>query len=120
MILKTLRLLSQVLQLPLIEYDERDLLQNISLALQEYLVASNARIKYPLSNETARPDYRSSDASYEKFSLDVKTGLCLMLSQLFLLINSSDAATAFNMRILEVLENICHRSHDIRPLVVSS
>ena len=119
MILKTLKLLSQVLQLPLIEYDERELLQNISVALQEYLVASNARIRYPL-NETTRPDYRSSDASYEKFSLDVKTGLCLMLSQLFLLINSSDVASAFNMRILEVLENIYHRSHDIRPLVVSS
>ena len=120
MILKTLKLLSQVLQLPLIEYDERELLQNISLALQEYLVASNARVTYPLATETTRPDYPSSDASYEKFSLHIKTGLCLMLSQLFLLINSSDAASAFNMRILEVLETIYHRSHEIRPLVVSS
>lgn len=120
MILKALKLLSQVLQLPLIEYDERELLQNISLALQEYLVASNSRVRYPLRNETTRQDYHSSDASYAKFSLDVKTGLCLMLSQLFLLINSSDAASEFNMRILEVLENIYHRSHEIRPLVVSS
>ncbi len=120
MILKTLKLLSQVLQLPLIEYDERELLQNISLALQEYLVASNARIRYPLGNETTRLDYHTSEASYEKFSLDVKTGLCLMLSQLFLLINSSDAASEFNIRILEVLENIYHRSHEIRPLIVSS
>ncbi|MFX0090344.1 MAG: hypothetical protein ACFFBD_01180 [Candidatus Hodarchaeota archaeon] len=114
LIIKTLKLLTQALQLPLIEYDEQNLLQSVSLALQEFLLASKTRISYPL--EELSLDYGFSSSS--EFSSETRISLCLMLSYLFWLINPASNASALNTQIVEVLEKLCSRYREIKNLEV--
>lgn len=112
MALKSLKMISQALQLPLIEYDERNLLLGISLALQEYLLSKKARIQYPVSNSLSQKKFITLDTEPE-----IRLGLCLMLSKLFCLINPAISASELNRRIIDVLEKIYSRCYELEPLI---
>ncbi|MFX0090343.1 MAG: hypothetical protein ACFFBD_01175 [Candidatus Hodarchaeota archaeon] len=118
MALKTLKLLSQALQLPLIEYDERELLQNVSIALQDYLKRIHLGVGDLIGLGHGFPSGLSNESELKN-----RVGLSLMLSQLNYQLQDfyhTKTVSEINIRICEALETIYTRCYEIKPLILEA